>query len=176
MTRGKHETKEIERRYRDEIRNLLGIEPAGLTRDEATYILGFPNADALRDRAGKAQGQRGERLRAKGIQSQDVDASDNFSRQAESGQQTELSRAISENGIAENIQAKVSNLQKASRKVGDFAITAGQLLDDFLAGKSQTARSEEFRLLKTLQDTFSSPVALVTLRGAGSSPRAWGTH
>lgn len=58
----------IERRYGDEIRRLFGIEPAALTRDEATYILGFRDAGGLRNRAATAERQRGERLRARGIQ------------------------------------------------------------------------------------------------------------
>lgn len=72
MTPGKQQISEIERRYGHEISTLFGIEPAGLTRDEATYILGFRDADALRNRASAAERQRSERLRAKGIQEKDV--------------------------------------------------------------------------------------------------------
>lgn len=63
---------EIERRYGDEIKTLFGIEPASLTHNEATYILGFRDADAIRNRAAKAEGQRSERLRTKGIQERGV--------------------------------------------------------------------------------------------------------
>lgn len=68
----KQQTSEIERRYGHEIRTLFGIEPSSLTSNEATYILGFRNSDDLRNRVTAAEGQRSERLRAKGIQEKDV--------------------------------------------------------------------------------------------------------
>jgi hypothetical protein len=68
MIPGKQQINEIERRYGHEISALFGIEPAGLTRNEATYILGFRDVEALRNRAAKAERQRSERLRAKGVQ------------------------------------------------------------------------------------------------------------
>lgn len=40
---------------------------AALTADEATYVLGFRDADALRGGIAKARGARDERLRAKGV-------------------------------------------------------------------------------------------------------------
>ena len=111
MIPGKRRVHEIERRYGDEVRTQFGIDPAALTRDEATYILDFQNADALRDRAGKAQGQRSERLRAKGIQ--------------EEGVATNIADALRPNGISENLKTKVAALEKVGRKVGDFTITSG---------------------------------------------------
>ncbi len=68
MDAGRHQIAEIERRYGNEVRTKFGIEPKALTRDEATYLLGFKDADALGNRATAAQRQRVERLRAKGIQ------------------------------------------------------------------------------------------------------------
>ncbi len=52
------QVREIERRYGDVVREVFGIDPAGLTADEATYILNSRDADTLRDRAAKAA-QRG---------------------------------------------------------------------------------------------------------------------
>jgi hypothetical protein len=46
---------------------IFGIAPAALTADEATYILDFRDADALRDRAAAALVERKARLCAKGI-------------------------------------------------------------------------------------------------------------
>lgn len=47
----------------DEIR----IEPKALTAPEAGYLVGFKNADTLRDRAAKARQERSSRLRSKEI-------------------------------------------------------------------------------------------------------------
>ncbi len=50
----KHVTREIERRYGDEVRQRFGIYPAALTSNEAGYLIGFKHADELRARAAKA--------------------------------------------------------------------------------------------------------------------------
>lgn len=60
--------RQLERRYGDEIRNQFHIDPAALTADEARYLIGFRSADELRNRAAAAAQARGERLRAKGVQ------------------------------------------------------------------------------------------------------------
>lgn len=59
--------REIERRFGDAVKELFDIEPAALTGLEATYLLNFRNADALRARAASAGRQRVERLASKGI-------------------------------------------------------------------------------------------------------------
>ncbi len=48
-------------------------QPAAVTRDEATYILGFRDADALRNRATSAARERDGRLRAKGVLADDAE-------------------------------------------------------------------------------------------------------
>jgi hypothetical protein len=60
-------TRIIERRYGDAIKDIFGITPAALTADEASYILNFRDADALRATVTTALRQRDERLRAKGL-------------------------------------------------------------------------------------------------------------
>jgi len=62
----------IEKRYGQTLRDTFHIDPAALTRDEARYVLGFRDADALRTRAAAAERQRGDRLRAKGLSAQEV--------------------------------------------------------------------------------------------------------
>jgi hypothetical protein len=62
----------LERRFGDEIRTIFGIEPAALTREEAQYLIGFRTADELRNRAAAAKQARVERLRSKGIWSEEV--------------------------------------------------------------------------------------------------------
>lgn len=57
----------IERRFGDAISDIFGIEPAGLTADEADYVLNFATVDALRSRSASAFGERAERLREKGV-------------------------------------------------------------------------------------------------------------
>lgn len=58
----------LERRLGDEIRTTLHIDPAALTAEEAGYLIGFRNADELRNRATAARQARIIRLRTKGIQ------------------------------------------------------------------------------------------------------------
>ncbi len=58
---------EIERRFGDAIREEFNIEPAALTADEAGYLIGFRNADEIRNRAAKARAARAERRRSKGL-------------------------------------------------------------------------------------------------------------
>ncbi|MDM7988097.1 MAG: hypothetical protein QUS13_12245, partial [Smithella sp.] len=59
--------KEIERRYGNEIRELFGIDPKALTAAEAGYLIGFRDADTLRNRAVAAVSERRQRLLSKGI-------------------------------------------------------------------------------------------------------------
>lgn len=58
----------IEGRYGDAVRQLFGIAPTGLTADEARYILGFRDADALRAAATKAGDERNRRFGEAGVQ------------------------------------------------------------------------------------------------------------
>jgi hypothetical protein len=58
----------IEERFGDVIRDELGVEPHALTADEARYLSGFRNADALRNSLAKAASDRERRLSSKGIQ------------------------------------------------------------------------------------------------------------
>ena len=60
------------RRFGDEIRTTFGIEPAALTREEAQYLIGFRTVDEVRNRAAAAKQARVERLRSKGIRSEEV--------------------------------------------------------------------------------------------------------
>ncbi len=53
-------------RFGDAIRDILGIETEALTADEARYLVGFRDADELRNRAAKAKEERDRRLRARG--------------------------------------------------------------------------------------------------------------
>ena len=59
MSAANHVTREIDRRYGDEVRQRFGIEPAALTANEARYLIGFKTADQLRTRAVKAAQGRG---------------------------------------------------------------------------------------------------------------------
>jgi N12 class adenine-specific DNA methylase len=63
----KLQTRTIERRYGDEIRELFHIDPNALTAPEASYLIGFKNADELRKRVAKARQERSRRLLSKGI-------------------------------------------------------------------------------------------------------------
>lgn len=62
----------IEARFGDEIRK-HGIEPSALTADEATYLLGYRDADGLRAGIAKAKSERGQRLRSKGLRAPEAD-------------------------------------------------------------------------------------------------------
>lgn len=82
-------TKLLETKYGNEIRELFGIEPSSLTREEAKYLQGFRTPDELRASANKASSSRAERIRIKALpKSEDV----KFSRK-------ELEDTININGI-----------------------------------------------------------------------------
>ena len=57
----------IERRFGDELRNSFGKDPAALTAAEAGYLIGFKDAQSLRNRAFAARQETGRRLRAKSV-------------------------------------------------------------------------------------------------------------
>ena len=57
----------LEKRYGHEITNIFGIEPAALTANEASYLVGFRTADEIRNRLAKARQETHLRLRSKGI-------------------------------------------------------------------------------------------------------------
>ena len=65
-------TNEIERRYGNEVRELFGIDPKSLTAAEAGYLVGFRDANSLRNRAVKARQERVKRLLSKGIRTPEV--------------------------------------------------------------------------------------------------------
>jgi len=58
----------IEERFGDVLRDEIGLEPAALTADEASYLAGFKDADAFRGSLAKAASERERRLSSKGIQ------------------------------------------------------------------------------------------------------------
>lgn len=60
-------TKLLETKYGNEIRELFGIEPSSLTREEAKYLQGFRTTDELRASANKASSSRAERIRIKAL-------------------------------------------------------------------------------------------------------------
>lgn len=60
-------TKLLETKYGNEIRELFGIEPSSLTREEAKYLQGFRTSDELRASANKASTSRAERIRIKAL-------------------------------------------------------------------------------------------------------------
>jgi hypothetical protein len=62
-----HLVRQIKQRYGDEIAQLFNINPDALTAEEAGYLIGFRDADELRNRAVAAKQARVERLRSKGI-------------------------------------------------------------------------------------------------------------
>lgn len=59
--------RKLKGRFPDEIPNILGIAHDALTAEEANYLIGFRDADELRNRAASAKQARVERLRSKGI-------------------------------------------------------------------------------------------------------------
>ena len=57
----------LEKRYGHEITEIFGIDPAALTANEASYLVGFRTADEIRNRLAKARQETHLRLRSKGI-------------------------------------------------------------------------------------------------------------
>ena len=57
----------IKERFDDEFTKVFGIEPAALTANEASYLVGFKSIVALRNRLAAAEQEIDRRLRSKGI-------------------------------------------------------------------------------------------------------------
>lgn len=57
----------VKERFGHEITEILGIEPAALTANEAGYLVGFKSIDQLRNRLVAAEQEIDRRLRSKGI-------------------------------------------------------------------------------------------------------------
>lgn len=109
------QTKLLEKRYGDTIRELFQVEPAALTRDEARYLTGFRSADELRNRAAAAARARTERLRAKGLRQEDARLSVGGERSGE---------AAPHGTVTEADRAAVKQLQQSLRRQ-----VAGLVLD-----------------------------------------------
>jgi hypothetical protein len=60
--------RKIENRHGHEIEQILGIQPAALTANEANYLVGFRTSDEIRNRLAKAREETNRRLRSKGIE------------------------------------------------------------------------------------------------------------
>lgn len=60
--------RKIESRHGHEIEEILGILPAALTANEASYLIGFRSPDEIRNRLVKAREETDRRLRSKGIE------------------------------------------------------------------------------------------------------------
>jgi len=59
--------RKLESRHGNEIEAILGVRPAALTANEASYLIGFRSADEIRNRLAKARKETDRRLRSKGI-------------------------------------------------------------------------------------------------------------
>lgn len=59
--------RKIDERYGHDILEIFGIQPAALTANEASYLIGFRSADEIRNRLAKARQETNLRLRSKGI-------------------------------------------------------------------------------------------------------------
>ena len=59
--------RKIESRHGHEIEEILGIHPAALTANEASYLIGFRTPDEIRNRLVKAREETDRRLRSKGV-------------------------------------------------------------------------------------------------------------
>jgi orotate phosphoribosyltransferase len=57
----------LEAQYGNTIREIFGIEPSALTKEESQYLLGFRTDDELRNRAATARDSRRERIASKRI-------------------------------------------------------------------------------------------------------------
>lgn len=68
-------------RHGQAIKELFGIDPSALTRDEAQYLVGFRTTNELRNRAAKASAERSRRIRSKALpESSHTSALDAFGR------------------------------------------------------------------------------------------------
>ncbi len=57
----------IKERFDDEFTEVFGIEPAALTANEASYLVGFSSIDGIRNRLFAARQEIDRRLRSKGV-------------------------------------------------------------------------------------------------------------
>jgi hypothetical protein len=72
MVAPKRQTAEIESRYGQTVRDELHVDPRALTGAEAGYLIGFRNADELRNRVAAAAQAHAERVRQEGVRQGDA--------------------------------------------------------------------------------------------------------
>lgn len=118
MTPTAKQIAEIERRYGQALREHLHIAPDALTRAEATYVLGFRDADSLRNRAASARQERADRLRAKGIGQEEGLAARSESRTVEVDGQ----RRPAENSLGQPIHPTFQGTVNFWRWFGDSKV------------------------------------------------------
>jgi hypothetical protein len=127
MVPSKQQINKIKARFGDAaIREIFHADPAALTAAEATYVLGFRDADALRARAASAARENAERLRSKGVRAQDVGDPPPFSRAGTADHTEADDDAVPVPKEREPYQGPGSKLVHAS---GDLI---GRLKDDIL--------------------------------------------
>jgi len=113
----------LEKRHGQTIRELFGIEPSALTRDEAQYLIGFRTTDELRNRAASAIAERSRRIRSK-----DVSGSQDTQALNQSGDEAPLSsRAPSQQSVLEDSLPEAEWLS-----VGSIVEEVDKLLQPFV--------------------------------------------
>ncbi len=128
LVASKAQTYKIEQRHGPAIRELFQAEPGALTRDEASYVLGFRSTDELRNRAATAERERVDRLRAKGIPAEGL-TGDTAAKPA-----TTVAKQATPKAPKPKQASDKETRARADSTVDDFAL--GQSADQQLSGQN----------------------------------------
>lgn len=148
----------IEGRFGDEIRK-HGVEPSALTGDEAQYLLGFKDADGLRDSIAKATRERGERLRSKGLRTSAPDGEENGSLRA-ADTSPRVTRSFADDATTKLRNALVARLQRTD-PTGKLALRLVEKIQAFADGRASEADGRYLRGL--IEISLEAPDAGWTL-------------
>lgn len=151
--------KSIEKGHGETVRELFGIDPAGLTADEAEDVVNFRDSDSLRNRAARAEGERNLRLGRKGLRRSEVEVNEGRFALPGLGPGRKTKESRRDIMSDDNLPAALLK-SKAGEKLADAvkgAVGLGHNLLDYLVGGNRIRNTAQAR----------ADAALIEARGQG---------
>jgi hypothetical protein len=145
----------LKERFGDVIRTELHVDPASLTAAEAGYLGNFRDADSLRNRVAAARRDRGARLRAQGLQPDEV---------AGEAKQSRSSAPLDIRTLAPQLAARLNDAVRTQRKFNWWHRTVG----------TQYAKAEasplEYKPVFAAAQAFVQDTSLIATEAADRAP------